>query len=43
LRSDAAANSALPPVSTYQPNSFTAVDLGNSQKVRSLLTSAGVI
>lgn len=24
-------------------NSFTAVDLGNSQKVRSLLTSAGVI
>lgn len=43
LKQGVAPNPALPPLSTYQINSFTPADLGAGDQVKDLLTKAGLI
>jgi iron(III) transport system substrate-binding protein len=43
LKADVAANSKLPPLSGYQPNSFSPADLGTGEIAKQLLQQAGLI
>lgn len=43
LKAGVAANSALPPLSSYQPNSFSPADLGTGQVAKTLLQQAGLL
>jgi iron(III) transport system substrate-binding protein len=43
LKSGVAANPALPPLSSYQPNAFSPADLGTGLNVKTLLQQAGLI
>ncbi|MGH3631114.1 MAG: extracellular solute-binding protein [Sciscionella sp.] len=43
LNSEVAANSKLPPLSGYQPNSFSPADLGTGENAKTLLQQAGLI
>jgi iron(III) transport system substrate-binding protein len=43
LKAGVAANPELPPLASYQPNSFTPADLGTGLNAKSLLQQAGLI
>ncbi len=43
LKPGVAANSELPPLSSYQPNSFSPADLGTGEVAKQLLQEAGLI
>ena len=43
LKAGVAANPKLPPLSSYQPNSFSPADLGTGEIAQQLLQQAGLI
>lgn len=43
IKAGVAANPKLPPISSYQPNSFTPADLGTGEIAKQLLQEAGLI
>jgi iron(III) transport system substrate-binding protein len=43
IKPGVAANPKLPPISSYQPNSFTPADLGTGEAAKQLLQEAGLI